>query len=388
MIESKEIDSMKRQITIIGAGLGGLMLASILHKNGVDATIYELEASATTREQGSILDMHEESGQLALRQAGLFEAFRRYVIPGGDEMRIFDKAAAMRWHDNGDDTRPEIDRGALRSILLQSLPADSIHWGSKVTAIVRQAEGTYEVQLANGETFTTNMLVGADGAWSRVRPLLSDARPVYTGISFVETHLLDVETRHPELAAIVGGGSMCALGDEKGLITHYDGGGRITVYIGFKTPEQWATSGEIDFHDRQVAKEHLLNYFNGWDEQLRALISESDTELVPRPIYALPVGHRWQRVPGVTLVGDAAHLMSPFAGEGANIAMLDAARLAKNLLAYGDDVETALATYEADTFARGEEAAAESMSNLQQIFREDAPQGMVDLLAGYDSQKA
>ncbi len=378
---------MEHSITIIGAGLGGLTLASILHKNGIDATIYELEASATTRQQGSILDMHEESGQLALRRAGLFDAFRQRVIPAGDEMRILDKAGTMCWHDSGDDTRPEIDRGTLRAILLQSLPADSIHWSSKVTSVVKGTEGGYEVRLASGETFTTAVLVGADGAWSKVRPLLSAAQPLYSGVSFVETHLLDVAVHHPEIAALVGGGSMAALADEKGLLTHYDGDGRVTLYIALKTSEQWATSNGIDFHDTQAAKQYLLGYFADWNEQLRALITESDTELIPRPIYALPVGQRWKRVPGVTLLGDAAHLMSPFAGEGANVAMLDAAELAEALLAHPDDIETALATYETAAFPRSEMSAAESMSNLSIIFRSDAPQGMVNLMAQHGSQE-
>src|ERR1700752_2392946 len=98
---------LEQHITIIGAGLGGLTLASILHRHGIDATLYELEASPTTRHQGSILDMHEEAGQLALRKAGLFEAFRQRVIPAGDEMRILDKAGTIRWQDSGNDTRPE-----------------------------------------------------------------------------------------------------------------------------------------------------------------------------------------------------------------------------------------------------------------------------------------
>ena len=87
---------MEQNITIIGAGLGGLTLASVLHRHGIDATIYELEASPTARHQGSVLDMHEESGQLALQKAGLFEAFRKIVIQSGDDMRILDKTGVVR----------------------------------------------------------------------------------------------------------------------------------------------------------------------------------------------------------------------------------------------------------------------------------------------------
>ena len=378
---------MEQHITIIGAGLGGLTLASVLHRHGIDTTIYELEASATTRHQGSVLDMHEESGQLALRKAGLFESFREMVIPGGDEMRILDKRGTVRWQDSGNGTRPEVDRGALRDMLFQSLPANYIHWGSKVINVVKLEGGRHEVTLASGETFTTALLIGADGAWSKVRPLLSDAQPIYLGISFVETHLLDADVRHPESVALVGNGSMFALSDEKGLITHRDGDGRISVFIALKTPEHWATSSGIDFRDTEAAKLQLLNHFTDWNDQLRALVFESDTELLPRSIYTLPVGHRWERTPGVTLLGDAAHLMSPFAGEGANLAMLDGAKLAEAILAHPDDIETALASYEEASFLRSEAAAAESASNLSISFRSDAPEGMLDLMALYSPQE-
>ena len=377
---------MEQRITIIGAGLGGLTLASVLHRHGIDATIYELEASPTIRHQGSILDMHEESGQLALRKAGVFEAFRKIVIPSGDEMRILDKTGTVRQQDSGDDTRPEVDRGALREILLQSLPANSIHWGSKVSTVVKREGGRHEVRLASGETFTSALLIGADGAWSKVRPLLSDTHPIYLGISFVETYLYDADVRHPEIAALVGRGSMFALSDEKGLITHRDGDGRITVYIALKTPKQWVTSSGIDVHDTEVAKLQLLNSFAGWDHRLRALVAESDAEFILRPIYSLPVGHRWERIPGVTLLGDAAHLMSPFAGEGANLAMLDGAELAEALLAHPDNVETALASYEAASFPRSETAATEANRNLSISFQPDAPQGMLNLMAQYAHQ--
>ena len=374
-------------ITIIGAGLGGLTLANILHKNGIDATIYELEASPTIRHQGSVLDMHEESGQLALRRAGLFEAFRERVIPSGDDIRILDKTGTIHWQDSGNDMRPEIDRGALREILIQSLPDESIHWGSKVTSIVKLEGGRYEGRLANGETFTTTVLIGADGAWSKVRPLLSTAHPIYSGISFVETYLFDADVRHPEVTALVGQGSMFALSDEKGLITHRDGDGHITVYIALKVDEHWMSSDGINVRDTQEARRQLLTHFADWNERLRVLIIESDAEFILRGIYALPIGHHWERVPGVTLLGDAAHLMSPFAGEGANLAMRDAAELAEALLTHQDDVETALASYEKALFPRSEAAAAESATNLADSFRSNAPQGMVDLMVQHTQQQ-
>ena len=180
---------------------------------------------------------------------------------------------------------------------------------------------------------------------------------------------------------------MFALSDGKGLITHRDGSGRIDVYIALKTSEDWATSAEIDFRDTEATRQWLLDHFTDWGDQLRALITGSDADFIPRSIYTLPVGHRWKRTPGVTLLGDAAHLMSPFAGEGANLAMLDGAELAEAILTHPDDIEKALASYEASLFPRSEASSTVSASNLSVSFRSDAPQGMLDLMARYAHQK-
>jgi 2-polyprenyl-6-methoxyphenol hydroxylase-like FAD-dependent oxidoreductase len=386
---SKSSTSSRQPITIVGAGLGGLTLARVLHAHGIAAAVYDLDASPTARSQGGMLDIHEDSGQAALRAAGLYDEFLGIIHPGGEAIRVLDKTGAVRWQDEGDNgNRPEVHRSDLRRILLDSLPAGTIRWGAKVTAARALPDGRHEVTFADGATVTTDLLIGADGAWSKVRPLVSDAVPVYCGFSFAETNLLDADVRYPESAALIGGGLFFALGEDKGFLAHRETDGKLHVYIALRTGPDWATSGDIDFGDTTAAKARLLENFADWDARLRALITEADTPLIPRPIHALPVGHGWERTPGVTLLGDAAHVMSPFAGEGANLAMLDGAELGIALASHRGDVESALAEYEKALFPRSEAAAAESAGNLVMCFSAGTPQGLLDLMAGYKAATA
>ncbi|MET7619811.1 NAD(P)/FAD-dependent oxidoreductase [Streptomyces sp. NPDC005408] len=373
--------SLHHSIAIVGAGLGGLTLARVLHVHGIDPAVYDLEASPAARDQGGMLDLHEDSAQAALRAAGLFDEFRAIVHPGGEAMRILDKDGTVRLQDDAEGDRPEVNRNDLRRILLDSLPTGTIRWGAKVTGARPLGDGRHEVALADGTTFTTDLLIGADGAWSRIRPLLSEATPVYSGVSFVESDLPDAATHHPDTAELVGGGLMFALAEERGILTHLESDGTVHAYIALRTTADWVSS--IDFTDTDTAKRILLEHFDGWDQRLRAVIADADGALVPRPIHALPVGHRWDRTPGVTLLGDAAHLMSPFAGEGANLAMLDGAELAAAIAARPGDTETALADYEQALFPRSEHSAAQSAANLTLCFGPDAVQALVDQMAQY-----
>jgi 2-polyprenyl-6-methoxyphenol hydroxylase-like FAD-dependent oxidoreductase len=370
--------SAAQHVTIVGGGVGGLALARVLHVNGIASTVYELDSSATARDQGGILDMHAESGQAALRAAGLFDEFRALASDEADHMRIMDRAGTVRYEDDSHADahgRPEIDRSALKQIMIDSLPEGTIKWGAKVVGVSPNS-----VTLASGETVDTELIVGADGAWSKVRPLLSSATPDYCGLSFVETHLSDVDKVHPELSALVGPGTVYAFGEGKGIIAQRNGDGGIRVYVALHAEENWVRTDVVDANDPAATRARLLDLFADWAPNMRQLIADSEDRQVPRPVYALPVGHEWARVPGVTLVGDAAHLMSPFAGEGANLAMLDGAELA-TAIAEHDDLETALLSYENAMFPRAARAARESADNLADSFAPDAPQGMLDKIA-------
>jgi 2-polyprenyl-6-methoxyphenol hydroxylase-like FAD-dependent oxidoreductase len=293
-------------------------------------------------------------------------------------VRVLDKSARVfidAGPEGGEGGRPEVDRTALRNLLINSLDPGRIKWGDKVLAVSTLHDGRHELTFASGSHTTADLLVGADGTWSNVRPLLSAATPEYSGISHVEIHIPDAEARHPELAAIVGPGMMFALSDNKGFLGH--GGSRIELGVSLRVPQDWLTASGVDWSDLGAARDTLLAEFADWSTDLTDLIRYSDDTITPRQIFALPTGHRWPRVPGVTLVGDAAHVMPPYAGEGANLAMLDGAELALAIVEHPDDMDTALTQYEKAMFPRAQTAAEMSSQGLAAIFSADAPRDLV-----------
>jgi 2-polyprenyl-6-methoxyphenol hydroxylase-like FAD-dependent oxidoreductase len=366
-------------IAIIGAGLGGLTLARVLHLHGLAATVYEAEPSPTARAQGGMLDIHDYNGQLALRAAGLLDEFSALVLAGRQALRVLDRDGTVLF-DQGDDGtggRPEVMRGELRQLLLDSLPAGTVRWGHKVSGVRALGDGRHELSFAGGGAVVTRVLVGADGAWSRVRPLLSSATPAYTGMSFVETYLVDADTRHAASAQAVGRGAMGALAAGTGLMAHRERGDTVHTYAMLTRALDWFAG--IDFSDRAAATARIAREFEGWAPELTALITASDSAPVWRPLYALPAEHSWERVAGVTLLGDAAHLAAPN-GEGANLAMLDGAELAQALVAHPGDVEAALAEYERAMFPRSAATAIEG-ARLQAILTgENAAIDLVNML--------
>jgi len=364
-------------VSIVGAGIGGLLLARVLHVHGVAAAVYEAEPSAGSRTQGGQLDIHAETGQVALAAARLTDEFRAVIHRGGEASRLLDRNGTVLLDepDDGGHGRPEVLRGDLRRILLDALPDGTVQWGRKVTSATSRGDGRHELVFADGSTVTTHLLVGADGAWSRVRPLVSDATPYYVGTTFVETYLLDADERHPAAAAAVGAGSFFSLLPGQGIFAHREPGNVLHAYVALNRPLDWIAG--IDFDDHAAAIARVAAEFDGWAPELTALITESDTPPVPRPLHALPDDHRWSHVPGVTLLGDAAHLAPP-GGEGANLAMFDAAELALAVAANPTDVDAAVTAYEDAMFPRSAASAVEARETLDVCLGQHAPYALLD----------
>ncbi|WP_456617365.1 FAD-dependent oxidoreductase [Bradyrhizobium sp. P5_C12] len=376
------------RIAVIGAGPGGLTLARILHCAGITATVFEKETHALERPQGGTLDLHADDGQLALKRAGLEAEFRRIARYEDQGSRLCDKHGTLLFADDDatDGDRPEVDRTALREILLTSLPDGAVRWDRALREVFPESDGTFTLQFENATEGPFDLVVGADGTWSRVRPLVSYYEPQYTGITFIEFGIDDADARHPALAALVGRGKLGAEGDGRGLIVIRNGNAHLRGYAIFRVPGDWAAR-TFDFTSPAAVRTRLIAEFAGWSPKLLDLIRASNDMLVARSIYALPVGHHWPNRPGLTLLGDAAHVMSPFGGDGVNMAMLDGAELGRHLAEHAD-WRVAVRTYEREMFARVALPAAHAAEAVATELSHIGPELSLQHMQGYLAARA
>ncbi|WP_328611842.1 FAD-dependent monooxygenase [Amycolatopsis sp. NBC_00345] len=363
-------------ITIVGAGLGGLALARVLHLNGINAVVYERESSRGARGQGGMLDLHTATGQRALREAGLIDGFHAIARGEGQDMRLLEPdGTLLLQEDTPDDApleRPEVDRADLRDLLLDSLPEHAVRWGHAF-----ESAGNGVLHFDGRSSAAYDLLVGADGANSRVRALLTDARPAHIGQNVVELCISDIDRAYPDLAAMVGRGNYWVFGDGKSLAAQRNGDGCVRVGLNFyNTGEDWFATSGIPFDDPAATRAWLIEEFSGWDARFTALIAACDDTIAPRSLTTLPIGLTWPSTPGVTLLGDAAHLMPPV-GQGANMALLDGALLGLALAAHPDDFPTAVEEYEREMFERTSAAGRMSARMQEMLTLPDASQRLL-----------
>ncbi|KAF8708408.1 FAD binding domain, partial [Rhizoctonia solani] len=377
---------MSPRIAIIGAGPGGLALACILRKGSIIPSVFERDPSSNYRSQGGTLDLDVHSGQQALHDAGLWDQFLKYARYDAQIMKFLTKNGDIIHQigpDTGEDTRPEIDRTALRNIFLDSFGTENINWGHELVSVEKNQDSRYDLYFKNSKLKSGfDLVVGADGAHSRVRPRITSVAPFYSGVSIIEFDISDPKGyRYDAMNDLVGNGSAFAFGDQKCLQAQRLGDGTLRIYVGFAMEEvdpDWLKNN-FDLENPALTKSKAVPYFKDWKPVIQdflILADENHTEF--RPLYMHPVEETWEHFPGLTLVGDAAHLMTPYAGEGVNIAMRDSLELAKKIIegVNSGDLDRALREYEADMFERALDSKGRTNKNKKGFFVKDFPKSM------------
>lgn len=379
-----------KQVAIIGGGPGGLTLARLLQQKGVNVKVYERDFDRTQRIQGGTLDLHAESGLAALEKAGLISAFKLKYRPGNDRFRILDQNAVIFYdehqeeitRDFGDEYfRPEIDRGPLRELLLDSLEADTVVWDSHIVSLENIGK-QWKIIFKNGTSVIADVVIGSDGANSKIRPFVTDIKPFYSGVTILEKNIPNAEKNAPKIFELLKGGKIMAFGDSQTVSASVKGDGSIDFYIGLKKAADWFKDGGIDFKNNKSVLEWFQKEFSKWDALWYELFEFEGTGFTPRPLHCMPLDQSWEAQPNITIIGDAAHLMPPYAGEGVNMAMLDALQLSESLTnPVFTETKSAIAHYENQMFERFAEVGKETMNNTDWMHSPVALKNMLEMFA-------
>lgn len=361
------------QIAIVGGGPAGLALAKLLQLKGADVKVYERDMDRNVRVQGATLDLHEGTGLEALKRAGLLDEFYKHHRPVASKMLLVDGMLNIAFDDHDfetvtAETRPEIDRAPLRDILLNSLKPDTVKWDSHFVSMEKEKDG-WRLHFKNGSNAYADLVIAADGANSKVRPYLSDIKPIYSGITLIEGNIYEAGKYAPKLFSFAKGGKVMAFDNEQfmGYGTKEDGS--IMFVINFKAPENWLEQSRIDFNNKEEVLKWFKKEFAGWSDEWYEFFINDAVYFIPRPQYYFPFDQSWETDESLTMIGDAAHRMPPYAGEGANVAMQDAFELAECLTSNQfANIKTAIAHFEKGMIARGAEATKDTLENSERIF--------------------
>lgn len=370
-----------KKIAIIGGGPGGLTLARLLHLKGANVNVYERDLNKNARVQGSPLDLHDKSGLAAIIKANLLEEFKNNLLPGADRKKIVNERAEIFFSDHetkleenfgNEYFRPEILRGTLRKIFLESLHPESVVWNSHFISMEKQNEG-WLLHFKNENSVYADIVIGADGANSKIRPYITNIKAFYSGITMLEGNVYNSKNAVPQISALLNGGKILAFGNKKNILMGQKGNDEIGFYASFKADKNWASNSSLDFSDKTQLLEWFKNEYSEWSSIWYELFENTTTPFIPRPIYCMPLDQTWEALTNLTMLGDAAHVMPPFAGEGANTAMLDALELSECLTSdKHNTLQEAISFYEINMRKRAAIAAKESLENGERMHSEKA----------------
>ncbi|OSS48718.1 hypothetical protein B5807_07026 [Epicoccum nigrum] len=361
--------------------------------SSISCTIFEVKASINYRSQGGSLDLRSSTGLAAVKAAGLWEQFLEHARYGGESLLLTDKHLTT-WVRRSPGTKdqhsklqeaPEIDRRVLRKILIKSVPPECVKWNCKLASVQETISSGLELSFANGEQISGfDLIVGADGAWSKTKTLLSSDLPSCSGLSGWTMQISNAKEVAPEAYKFVNRGSVFSYCEGKSVtVQQLDDGSLNVSHYGIR-PADFIDHCEFDTEDLDATKNYILEQIHDWAPQFRNFVVSANESLFKRSLCEMPVGWTWPHREGVTLLGDAAHLMTPFAGICVNTAFYDALELAKQIKEFNASedpasLDTYVAHYEKAMLENARRAQEYTEgSKIDMLFTPGAPRTTIE----------
>ena len=175
-----------------------------------------------------------------------------------------------------------------------------------------------------------------------------------------------------------------AFGNEKNILMGQKGNGDLGFYASFRADENWTINSGLDFNDKLQVLDWFKKAYPEWSHVWYELFENAEVPFIPRPIYCMPTDQTWEARFNLTMIGDAAHVMPPFAGEGANMAMLDSLELSEHLTSENhQSLLEAISEFESNMRKRAAASAQESLQNGERMHSKNALETMLEFFGNH-----